>query len=149
MRRTISTLVLVLIHSVALGHGHEHDTESESSANTGPEKGILEASEVKGFRLSAEAVKNFGIATQKLKGDGPWTLPKSAVVRSGEEVNFFRLRSGFFKRIDFTTIKKTSAEVTADSDSLRGGDEIVVTGTGFLRIAELSAFGDAVQGHSH
>lgn len=127
---------------------HEHD-EDKASGNVGSDKGILEANEKRGFKLSPEAMKNFELKFMKLTGDGPWTLPKSVLVHSGEKVNLFRLRSGYFKRIDFQTLRKSGSELTVDSDDMREGDDIVLVGLGFLRIAELAAFGGVAHGHSH
>ncbi len=134
-------LILTIIISSIAYSGGDH---GETGASIGPDKGILEASERKGIKISPEALKNFEIKTIKLKGDGPWSIPKSAILYSGEEINLFRLRDGFFKRIDF---QKTHNLV--DSDDMRENDEIVISGLGFLRTAELAAFGGAEHGHSH
>lgn len=131
------------------GHADTDHEGEEEAGNVGPDKGIVEASERSGFKLSPEAHKNFEVTTRKLTGDGPWALPANAVVHSGEEVNLFRYRSGFFKRIDFQNIRKVGEELVVDSDDMREGDEIVLTGLGFLRIAELAAFGGVAHGHSH
>lgn len=132
-------------HGEAEG-AHEHE---EEAANVGPEKGILAADEDRGFKLSPEALKNFEIKSQALSVSQPWTLPLSAQFLSGEEVNLYRLRDGFFKRIDFKLIKRSSDGLTISSESLKPGDEIVTHGVGFLRIAELAAFGGVADGHSH
>lgn len=129
--------------------GHDHGEEEESPGNVGPDKGITESSEKNGFKLSAEALKNFSLQFVPLSGDGPWTISREAVVHSGEEINVFRRRAGFFKRVDFQSIRKTDKDVTIDSDDLREGDEVVVAGLGFLRIAELAASGGVAHGHSH
>lgn len=142
-------IILIFLFSINIFASDEHAHEEETPASVGAEKGILEANEKKGFKLSPEALKNFDLKLQKLSGDGPWVLPKSARVLSGEEVNLYRLRDGFFKRIDFETLKKSELEFTADSDDMRENDEIVLQGTGFLRIAELAAFGGVADGHAH
>lgn len=129
--------------------GHAHGTGEEKPANVGSEKGLLDASEGAGIKLSLEALKTFEIRTQKLVGGGPWALPESARVHSGEEVNIFRLRQGFFKRIDFSQHQRSAGRIVVSSEDLRAGDEVVVSGVGFLRIAELTAFGGAPEGHSH
>lgn len=134
------------------GHNHAKESgghEEEESGNVGPDKGILEANEEMGFKLSHEALKNFELKTQKISGAGPWTVPLAARLLSGEEINIYRLRDGFFKRIDFNLIKKMSQHISLHSKELRSNDEIVVSGIGFLRIAELAAFGGAPTGHSH
>jgi hypothetical protein len=129
--------------------GHEHGEEEEEGAKVGPDKGITEANEKEGFKLSPEALKNFDLSFLKLSGKGAWSVPASAVVHSGEEVNLFRRRNGFFKRIDFKQSSKTPSNLLVDSPELREGDEIVTSGLGFLRIAELAATGGIGHGHSH
>ncbi len=131
------------------GHDHAEGEGEEEAANVGPDKGITEFSERNGFKLSAEALKNFDLKFMKLSGDGPWVINKSALVHSGEETNLFRRRNGFFKRIDFQITKTSGNELTVDSDDLREGDEVITFGLGFLRIAELAASGGVAHGHSH
>lgn len=131
-------------------HGDHGGHEAEEAApGVGPDKGILEASEAKGIRLGPEAIKNFEIKTQKISGNGPWVLPESARFRSGEETNLYRVREGFFKRVDFTQIKRDEKNFTVTSKDLKAGDEIVIAGIGYLRIAETTAFGGNAEGHSH
>lgn len=128
--------------------GSHHD-EEEGGGSVGPEKGITEANEKTGIKLSPEAVKNFDLKTIALKGNGPWTLAWAAKLEALEEVNLYRKRDGAFKRIDFTITKKTGDQMTITSKDLKAGDEVVTNGVGFLRIAELAAFGGAPEGHSH
>lgn len=132
-------------------HKDDHDDEkSEEGSNVGPDKGITEANKNKGFKLSAEANKNFDLKTMKLVGGGPWTLPSSARMLSQEEENIYRLRDGFIKRIDFNLISKDrSGKMNIKSEDLKEGDEVIIEGVGFVRIAELAAFGGAPEGHSH
>ena len=136
-------------HAENDGHDHKEGEEEEAGGSVGPDKGITEFSERNGFKLSPEALKNFDLKFIKLNGDGPWNLPKSALVHSGEETNLFRKRNDFFKRIDFETIKNSGTQLTIDSDDLREGDEVIIIGLGFLRIAELAATGGVAHGHSH
>ncbi len=126
-----------------------HDHEEETSDPVGPKKGILVAEERRGFKLSPEAIRHFEITSRKLEGNAPWSIPSSAIVRSGEEVNLYRIRDGFLKRIDFETKRTRANELMIASEDLRSGDEIALTGLGFLRIAELAAFGGVADGHSH
>lgn len=125
-------------------HGHE-----ERNEKVGPDKGILEADEKKGIRLSEVAARNLGIKTQLLSGKGPWSLPVSARFESAEERNLFRLRNGFYRRVDYSQISKTDSLIVVKSSDLKEGDSIVVQGVGYLRIAEITAFGGAPEGHSH
>lgn len=136
-------------HKHAEGEGHSHDEGEEENAAVGPEKGIVEANDKNGFKLSPEAFKNFELKFTKISGKGPWSVPATAIVLAGEEVNIFRRRDGFFKRIDFQAVRKSPVEIALTSKDLAPGDEIVVSGLGFLRIAELAAFGGVAHGHSH
>lgn len=148
MRKYQFILRAVFAISLSLPYAHAEEEES-ASASVGPEKGITEANETQGFKLSPEALKNFKLTFSKLTGDGPWTLPKSAILYSGEEVNLYRLRGGFLKRIDFQMIRKMADGQVVDSDDLREGDEVVTSGIGFVRTAELAASGGVSHGHSH
>lgn len=130
------------------GHGAHEEGEHEENAQVGPGKGIVEASEADGIKLSPEAEKNFGITKIKFS-QNTFKLPRSAVVTAVKEVNIFRYRSGFYKRIDFEQISRTTENVVVKSKDLKIGDEVVVQGLGFLRIAEIAAFGGAPEGHSH
>jgi len=134
-------------------HGHTNEEgghgEEEAAANVGPDKGILEANDKDGFKLSPEALKNFEIQTINLSGSGPWTVPMSARLLAGEETNLYRFREDYYKRIDFKTIKKMNGQLMVSSAELKPGDKLVTNGIGFLRIAELAAFGGAPEGHSH
>ena len=76
-------------------------------------------------------------------------IPKEAVVTAGLEVNLYRYRDGFYKRIDFEELKRLGNKIQIRSKDLKSGDEIALTGLGFLRIAEIAAFGGAPEGHSH
>ncbi len=148
----VVTLVLLVSGTAFASDNHGDDKaeeETEEAASVGPDKGITEFSERNGFKLSPEALKNFDLKFQKLDSDGPWVIPKSALVHSGEETNLFRKRKDFFRRIDFQIIKSNRNELTVDSDDLREGDEVVLVGLGFLRIAELAATGGVGHGHSH
>lgn len=128
------------------GHGDEEEHEEEAS-NAGPDKGVTTISK-DGFTLSPEAFKTFEIKTQKVDGAGPWTLPKSCLLLTGEEKNIFRIRNQAFKRIDVEVLKKINDSAVIQSTEIKSGDEIVVQGVGFLRIAELDAT-SGESGHHH
>lgn len=129
------------------GKAEGHD-EHEESSQVGPDKGILEANESQGFKLSPEAEKNFGLSRVKVTGTSV-ELPRHAIVTAVAEVNVFRYRSGYYKRIDYKEIGRSEDKISIQSEEIKPDDEIVVQGLGFLRIAEIAAFGGAPEGHSH
>jgi hypothetical protein len=131
------------------GHGDEHAHGEEENPQIGPNKGILAASEDEGIKLSPEAEKNFEIQKFKITAANSFEIPKDAVVTAGLEVNLYRYRAGFYKRIDFDQISRSGSKISIRSKDLKSGDEIAITGLGFLRIAEIAAFGGGPEGHSH
>lgn len=131
------------------GHKHEGEEGEEESSQVGADKGILEANEKDGIKLSPEAEKNFEILKSKVINASSIELPKSAIVTAGTEINLFRLRNGFYKRVDFSLISKSTNSIVVKSAELAAGDEIVTAGMNFIRLAELAAFGGAAEGHSH
>lgn len=132
------------------GHSDEHGEEhGEENSQVGADKGILEASEEKGIKLSPEAEKNFDIEKTAINSSQPITISKRTIVTSGVEVNVYRYRDGFYKRIDFVQISKNDSTVTISSKDLAKGDFIVTKGLGFILVAEIAAFGGAPEGHAH
>jgi hypothetical protein len=131
------------------GHGDEHAHGEEENPQVGPNKGILAASENEGIKLSPEAEKNFEIQKFKVIANSAFEIPKEAVVTAGLEVNLYRYRAGFYKRVDFEQISRSGNKISIRSKDLKSGDEIAISGLGFLRIAEIAAFGGAPEGHSH
>lgn len=127
-------------------HDDHSDEKEEGDSKVGPGKGIEAASEDAGIKLSPQAVKSFEVTTLKVT-KLPIALPDSALLFLAEDVEIYRLRDGFFKRIDF---KKTSTKpLIVNSSDLVVGDEIVTGGVSFIRIAEIAAFGGAPDGHAH
>lgn len=126
-----------------------HGEESEANAQVGANKGIVEADKEKGFKLSVEAEKNFDIKKIKVQSSLSVELPLSAIATSTVEVNVYRFRDGFYKRIDFNQISKNQGRISIKSPDLKQGDEIAISGLGFLRVSEIAAFDGAPEGHAH
>ena len=155
----LSLLVILSLQFTFAEEGHDHhedeveehhtDEPAEENPSIGPRKGITVFDEKKGFKLSEEAVKNFAIKTIKLPSGDEWIVPATAVLYSGEEINLYRIRNGFYKRVDFKTLKKSDKEFQVKSQELQAGDQIVTEGVGFLRAADIVASGGAPHGHSH
>jgi len=127
----------------------EHKDHAEENTQVGPDKGITEASEKDGIKISQAAERNFDIERIKVHSSGPILISKKAIVTSGDEVNLYRFRNGYYKRIDFSIANKVGDQISVTSKELKAGDEIVIRGMGYLRVAEIAAFGGAPEGHSH
>lgn len=126
---------------------HEHSHEEQKKSQVANDKGVLEAHEIDGIKLSKEAEEKFEIKRVKVRSlliD----VPKSTVLSTGLEKYVYRYRNGFYSRVVFVIKKKTLDKIQIQSNDLKLNDEIVTVGTGFIRIAELAAF-DSSEGHSH
>ena len=123
--------------------------EGAEGGPIGPERGVLAATAENGFRLAPEPIATFGIKVTQLAGAGPWRLPRATQVFSLEEVNIFRFRDGFFKRIDFNLTRREGDWIVIGSDALRAGDSVATDGVRFLRMIELNTLGGEAAGHSH
>lgn len=128
-------------------HGDEHGHEEESGSSVGPDKGITEKAEA-GFKLSPEAVKTMGIQTQEFSG-GSLLVPVETIVSIKTEKTVFRLRGGWYKRVKIEVASKSAHGIVIKSTSFRDGDQIVLLGAGFLRIAEIFAEEGASHSHAH
>lgn len=137
-------------HEEGEGAPRERGKEGdEASPKIGPGKGILAYDEHTGMKLAPEAISAFEIKTVKLQGAGPWIIPDASRVLTGEDENIFRVRDGSFSRIDFKILEGRSGTLKISAPDLKAGDEIVTSGAGFLRVAEIAASGGTPEGHSH
>lgn len=120
-------------------HGKEHAQEHDDHDDHDKEKG---------FKLTDKAQKKFGLQYSSVKNSS-LEIPKEAIFRGLNEVNLYRLREGFYKRVDFKILEEKKDSVTISSSDLKAGDQIVTSGLGFLRIAEIAASGGISDSHSH
>ncbi len=140
-------LSLIFVSSFTLAEeGHEEGEHEEASANVGPDKGIVEKSEKEGIKLSDEAIKTMGIKTIDVQSQ-QIEIPIAALVRIKDEKYVFRLRNGWFKRVEFKVIQKGADKLTLNSSDLSAGDKVAIEGLGFLRTSEIYSEEGAT--HSH
>lgn len=131
-------------------HGGDHDEKEpeEAPENVGPTKGVVSYSEKEGFKLSVEATKLFGITFLTLSGPSPWDVPNSAIVYVGDDKSIYKSNNGALKRLDITIVRKNKSTSTITANKLTSGDQILITGTSFVRTAEIDlTSGDSGHGH--
>ena len=133
-------------HGEGHGEGHGEEDEEANSA-VGPDKGILEKSE-NGFKLSPEAIKSFELKTQSFANVRA-QFPRPTLVEIKEDKFVYRIRDGWIKKIPVKLIKKEKDLVILELSQFKGGDQIIVGGTGFVRVSELVAEEGMAEGHSH
>lgn len=124
------------------GHGHE-----EGGSVVGPDKGIIEKGAL-GIKLSPEAVST--IQPEMIPWQaGSMSIPYLGLVRIKESKSVYRVRNGFYKRVPVTVESRQGEKVTIRVPGLAAGDQIVISQTGFLRIAEVITEEGASHSHAH
>ncbi len=155
LKQNIFLIVLSLVsigfysgHVFGDDHKHDDHEEEEAPKNVGPNKGIVSFDEREGFVLSKEATKNFKIEYATHQSASPWSLPKTALVMTRDDVSVFRSRKGKLLRVDVKVVTRTQTHAQITSKDLSAGDQVVIQGAGFLRVAELDAT-SGESGHHH
>jgi len=126
-------------------HAGNDEHEEEGGAKVGIDKGITEKGE-QGFKLSKEATAAFGLKFDNYFGDES-EFSKSAIVyiKNGQYV--YRQRDQWIKRIPVKAVKLPNSKVKILGNDLKNNDQIITSGTGFIRGAELILSEGAT--HSH
>lgn len=118
------------------GHKDDHKDEHDEEAK------------LDGFKMTPASIKTFELKFVKYLGVKT-LVTKDAIYKGLDEVNLYRVRDGLFKRIDFKILSKEKNSYFISSPNLKVGDEIVTSGVGFLRMAEIAASGGLESSHSH
>lgn len=113
---------------------HEHGHESEK----------------KEFEISKEAVEFLKIETGKIKKEsGRFKIPKKSLVYFQNKTGIYVKENHHFKLIEVVSFQLQGQFAFVQSEELSDGDEVVVSGVSFVRIAHLEATGQGGQGHAH
>jgi len=110
---------------------------SEGHDAHGPQA-VLESSPSEGFRLAPQALRTLGIETTPLKQGRIEEIPRSALVYYQDEVGVYRLRDGWFRLVPLDA-----------PEELRPGDSVATQGAAYLRVTDMSLFGEQQSGHHH
>lgn len=145
MKPTLQAMLLVIF--IFLGASYSNASEDVREDENGDHHN--EYHDEAEFKISIKAEENFGIRKIAITKSESISVPISAVLKSGTESNLYRYRNRFYQRIDFAGVRKSESEITIKSADLMVGDEVVILGIGFLRIAELATFQTEPAGHSH
>lgn len=110
---------------------------------------VVAFSKEDGFKLSNNAIINLGVSFKSLKGNGPWMVPKSAIVRIKHSTGVYRKWDGWITMVLVKIIKQTKETVTIKSIDLQDQDEVALTGVTFLRMTEADLNSDTVDSCAH
>lgn len=139
-------------HAKGEEHKDEHGKDGEGGHEeggsvVGPDKGIIEKGAL-GMKLSSEAIST--IQPEMIPWQpGSMTIPFLGLVRIKESKSVYRVRNGFYKRVPVTVESRQGEKVTIRVPGLVAGDQIVISQTGFLRIAEVITEEGASHSHAH
>lgn len=137
-------MILLFVHAPSLW---AHASEGKMSLHVGPDKGVLEVDEDKGFVLRSSAERNFSIQKTLLKAGPSWTVPASSLVHSGMETQVIRQRAGHWKSVDVDVVRKSGNRIEIRSKELLNGDLLATAGLGFLKIIEQSVMTPHTDSH--
>ena len=127
---------------------HE-DNEESSVSNVGPDKGVVEASKAKGFKLTQQAIEHLGIQVQALKKEGgSITVPKESLVSVKRDKFFYVLKDGFYRPVKVSVVRSSANQMVVQAEENIDG-QIVILGVHFLRNIEIDIFSGEEGGHHH
>ncbi|WP_127717045.1 hypothetical protein [Halobacteriovorax sp. HLS] len=141
--------------------GHEHNKHKEEDGHDhgsheghgggkaiGKGKAIEEVDEIKGFKLSREAIKTLELKLNTVDGS-TFKISKKTLVASKNKKGVYRFRAGFFKFMPAEITKELSDGYLVEVKGVDFGDQIVVNGVGLLRVTDVYSTDKSEYGHSH
>lgn len=124
--------------------GHDHG----GGKAIGKGKAIVEVDEVKGFKLSKEAIKTLKLKLKTVDGSS-FKIDKKTLVASKNKKGVYRFRGGYFKFLSAKILKEETNGYMVEVKGVDFGDQIVVNGVGLLRVTDVYSTDKSEYGHSH
>ncbi|MFT6068094.1 MAG: hypothetical protein ACJAT2_002341 [Bacteriovoracaceae bacterium] len=124
--------------------GHDHG----GGKAIGKGKAIVEVDEVKGFKLSKEAIKTLELKLKTVDGSS-FKIDKKTLVASKDKKGVYRFRGGYFKFLSAKILKEETNGYMVEVKGVDFGDQIVVNGVGLLRVTDVYSTDKSEYGHSH
>lgn len=135
-------------HASEKDGGHDDHDDHGSGKAVGKGKAITEVDKVKGFKLSKEAIKALGLKLQTVDGS-TFSITKKTLITSKNKKGVYRFRGGFFKLLETKILKEEKGGYKVEVKGVDFGDQIVVDGTGLLRVTDVYSTDKSSYGHSH
>ena len=102
-----------------------------------------------GFKLTKKAIKNLNVKFSPLIGDGPWEIPKTALVQIKHSVGVYRKWDGWITLVLVTVLSQAENVVRVKSLDLQDKDDVAISGVKFLRMTEADLNSDTVDSCAH
>lgn len=135
-------------HDHGSHEGHDSHEGHGGGKAIGKGKAIEEVDEIKGFKLSKEAIKTLKLKLNTVDGSS-FKISKKTLVASKNEKGVYRFRAGFFKFMPAKITKELSDGYQVEVKGVDFGDQIVVNGVGLLRVTDVYSTDKSEYGHSH
>lgn len=137
--------IIIFCFSINFAFGEAGDKKVELKKGSA----VTEFNPLDGFKLTEKAIESLGVSFLSLKGKGPWTIPKSALITIKHSVGVYRRYDNWITMVLVDTIEKNGADVKIRSVDLQDQDEIAITGVTFLRLTEADLNSDTVDACAH
>ncbi len=150
-------ILFLTINSYLFGEESDHDEHSEhdkhnehegESKAIGQGKAIIEISEEHGLKLSPEAIKTLGITFMRVESH-EFLIDKTTLITYKRLKGVYRYKEGFFKLFPVILKREVKGQYLVKVKDVEVGDQIVISATGPLRVADLYSTDKAEYSHSH
>lgn len=139
--------LLTIIISLSIGFVYADPGDKKVELKVGG--AVTEFNPLDGFKLTDKALMNLGVKFLALKGNGAWTIPKSALIRIKHSVGVYRRYDGWITMVLVDILDQQGEEVKIKSVDLQDQDEIAIAGVTFLRLTEADLNSDTVDACAH
>lgn len=100
------------------------------------------------IELSAQAIENYNLKFEIINQNEPFTLKKTAIINAQDKYFIYKKDGHGFEQIQIEPIKIDENSISFSSSEIQKGDEIVVSGSRYLRVIFLDMESGEV-GHAH
>lgn len=101
------------------------------------------------FKVSEKSLKHLGVKFQALEGTSPWIVPSDALVKIKLTLGVYRRFDGEITYVIVKRLNEHNGTVSIQSEDLESGDEVAISGTKFLRMAETDLNSETVDNCAH
>lgn len=101
------------------------------------------------FKVSEKSLSHLGVKFQTLTGNGPWQVPSDALVKIKLTTGVYRRYEGELTYVIVKKLSELNGTVTIQANDLEVNDEVAITGTKFLRMAETDLNSETVDNCAH
>jgi hypothetical protein len=145
MKNKIKLLLVLLVSLTCSATWAETEKKELSKSNLA----VTDFNEDYGFKMSQKALDTMEISFSSISGNGPWKVPKEALIQLKQSVGVYRRFEGWIDFVLVNVLGSNGDHVSIASADLETGDEVSVTNSKFLRLTEANLKSDTVDSCAH